>query len=237
MDTLSALWDALNNRTQHIDEPMNPLSITLAGLPALLYAERAIYFPTLGTLMLTDTHFGKTAAIRNRSNSQPDGDIAQDIQRLDRLIAAANPEQLILLGDLVHSGNGYDRQVLSQVSQWADSHLDLPMKLVRGNHDWAAGDPPEGWGIECVNAPHVFPPFVLSHFPKPDPRGYVLAGHLHPAGLLLKENRQRFKLPCFWFGDRVGVLPAFGGFVSHMVVHPARQDQTYVVNGDDVIQI
>ncbi len=234
MDTL---WDAISNRTRHLDEPMNPLSITLAELPALLYAERAIYFPTLGTLMITDTHFGKTASFRAGLTSLSDGDIAQDIRRLDRLIAAAKPEQLIMLGDLVHGGNGYDRQVLSQVSVWADSHLDLPVTLVRGNHDWAVGDPPDGWGIECVNAPYVFPPFVLNHFPKPDPRGYVLAGHLHPAGLLLGQGRQRLKLPCFWVGERVGVLPAFGGSVSHVVIHPARQDQTYVVTDDDVIQV
>lgn len=216
---------------------MNPLSIIVAGLPALLYAERAIYFPTLGTLMITDTHFGKSAAFRAGSIPIPDGDTAADLRRLDRVIAAAQPEQMIILGDLVHGGNGYDRQVRKQVSTWAEPYLDLPIKLVRGNHDWAAGDPPEAWGIECVDAPYVFPPFVLSHFPKADPRGYVLAGHLHPAAMLTGKGQQRLKLPCFWFGERVGVLPAFGGFIFHMVIQPAPQDQTYVVTDNDVIHV
>ncbi len=50
-------------------------------------------------------------------------------------------------------------------------------------------------------------------------------------------GRQRLKLPGFWFGPRVGVLPAFGEFTGGAVVTPRPGDRVFVVAGDQVVPV
>ena len=47
----------------------------------------------------------------------------------------------------------------------------------------------------------------------------MLAGHHHPCVSLGGRSFDHLRLPCFWFGDDVGVLPAFGAFTG---MHPVR---------------
>jgi uncharacterized protein len=123
------------------------------------------------------------------------------------------------------------------VSQWRVRFPELEVLLVRGNHDRGAGDPPEEWNVTCVDAPYAMPPLVLEHEPRAAPTGYVLAGHVHPAVRLVGAGRQSLKLPCFWFGERVGVLPAFGGFTGTANVEPRAGERVFVVAEDEVIEV
>ncbi|MEM8534538.1 MAG: DEAD/DEAH box helicase, partial [Chloroflexota bacterium] len=120
---------------------------------------------------------------------------------------------------------------------WCKHHTHLEMLLVRGNHDQHAGDPPDEWGITCVDAPVLLSPFSLLHQPTNPTKGYGLAGHLHPAVQLTGKGQQRLKLPCFWFGEHVGVLPAFGSLTGTAVVGPEPDDQVYVIADDEVIAV
>ena len=81
-----------------------------------------------------------------------------------------------------------------------------------------ADAPPSEWGIRCVNPGEVMAPFALVHEPKPVRGGYALAGHIHPAVRLSGGAGESLRLPCFWFGPRVGVLPSFGAFTGSAVV-------------------
>ncbi|GEM_PF-2178717 len=85
--------------------------------------------------------------------------------------------------------------------------------------------------------PTPSPVFVLCHEPIKPKHGYALAGHLHPAVRMVGAGRQTLKLPCFWFGAKVGVLPSFGGFTDSGVVTPARGDQVYVIADDRVMWV
>jgi metallophosphoesterase superfamily enzyme len=65
---------------------------------------------------------------------------------------------------------------------------------------------------------------------------YVLAGHVHPCAVLVGRGRQRERLPCFWLGERTGVLPAFGEFTGCAEVTPSEGDAVWVVAGDEVMR-
>jgi metallophosphoesterase superfamily enzyme len=80
-------------------------------------------------------------------------------------------------------------------------------------------------------------PFALLHHPGKIPGLYSLAGHLHPGIRLTGAGRQRLKLPCFWLGKEVGVLPAFGDFTGLAMVEPAENDRVFVVTPDSVLPI
>ena len=111
------------------------------------------------------------------------------------------------------------------------------LTIVRGNHDKKAGDPPECFSARCIDAGEVAGPFVLNHEPGPSRGGYALAGHIHPAVRLSASGEKPLRLPCFWFGARYGVLPAFGAFTGNAEVLPRRGDQVFVIAEQEVLQV
>jgi len=113
----------------------------------------------------------------------------------------------------------------------------VALTLVRGNHDKKAGDPPEAWGMRCVEAGEGAAPFVFNHEPGPSRGGYALSGHIHPAVRLSGAGEDSLRLPCFWFGRRYGVLPAFGAFTGSAEVRPRAGDQVYVIADDEVLAV
>ena len=44
-----------------------------------------------------------------------------------------------------------------------------------------------------------------------------------------RRSWDHLRLPCFWFGDAVGVLPAFGAFTGMHAVQGAAEDRLFAV--------
>jgi len=209
----------------------------VAGERVVLLPERALYHPRSGALLLADPHWGKAATFRAAGLAVPGGTTTEGLARLTRAIERVRPARLVILGDLFHAREGKSPATLAAARAWRARHAELPVTLVRGNHDRHAGDPPGELRIDCCDAPCAEPPFVLAHHPFDSPHGYVLAGHVHPSVTLRGVGRQRQRLPCFHFGARRGVLPAFGEFTGTADIPVVPGDRVYVVAGDRVIEI
>lgn len=216
---------------------MTDLPIDVAGQALTLLAERAIYWPRARTLFVADPHFGKAASFRALGVPVPRGTTTGTLERLDAIIRRTDASTLIFLGDFLHAREGRAPETLRVINEWRDRHRSVEMTLVRGNHDARAGDPPTELDVKCVTAPFPHPPFVLDHHPRPSESGYVLCGHIHPAVSLSGPGRQHSRLACFWFGQRVGVLPAFGEFTGVAEADVMPGDRVYVVAEDDVIEV
>lgn len=65
--------------------------------------------------------------------------------------------------------------------------------------------------------------------------GYTLAGRVHPAIGVRSRAGQPVRLPCFCFGPRVGILPAFSMMADTAEIHPAAEDRVYVIAGGEVL--
>jgi uncharacterized protein len=209
----------------------------IAGERVLLLAERALFRPSTDTLLVADAHWGKAAAFRAGGFPVPGGTTTEGLARLTGALERTGARRLVFLGDLFHAREGKAPRTLAALREWRARHPAVEMLLVRGNHDRHAGDPPPELEIACCDAPCVDLPFVLAHHPDEHPAGYVLAGHVHPSVTLLGRGRQRQRLPCFHFGPRVGILPAFGAFTGTADVEVAPGDRVYVVAGDDVVEV
>jgi DNA ligase-associated metallophosphoesterase len=159
----------------------------------------------------------------------PRGTTTGTLERHDTISARKSPARLIFLGDFLHAAEGRDPETLRVLNDWRRRHAAMEMTLVRGNHDARAGDPPRELEIRCVTGPHRDGPFDLDHHPRRKGEAYVLCGHIHPAVTLSGAARQHARLPCFWFGKEIGVLPAFGEFtgVAEADVQPG--DQVFVI--------
>ncbi len=207
------------------------------GEQLLLLPERAMYWPAKGTLFIADFHLGKAASFRSAGIPLPSGTTTENVERLGRAIDKTRARQVIFLGDFLHSAEGRAQKTFERFAAWREARNTLELTIVRGNHDKKAGDPPEAWDARCIEAGEALGPFILNHEPGASRGGYALAGHIHPAVRLTASGEASLRLPCFWFGARYGVLPAFGAFTGNAEVRPRAGDQVFVIAEQEVLQV
>lgn len=211
--------------------------VEIEGERLVLMPERAAWWPARDTLLVADAHFGKAAAFRAGGIPVPAGTTLEGLARLEGALARTAARRVLFLGDYLHARQGRAPATLGALARWHEVHPELELLLVRGNHDRHAGDPPPETGIRSVDPPLVEPPFAFAHHPNPSPLGYLIAGHLHPAVHLVGAGRQRERLPCFWFGAGVGVLPSFGDFTGAATIRPLPRDRVFVLADGGVVQV
>jgi DNA ligase-associated metallophosphoesterase len=212
-------------------------TVEVCGEALALLPERALLWPARRTLLIADAHFGKSAAFRAAGMPLPRGATSDDLQRMSALIVRHAVERIVFLGDFLHSRHSRNEATLAALVAWRERHPDLALDLVRGNHDRHAGAPPTGLGITEREEPWVQGPFAFAHHPEASPAGYVLAGHLHPAVRLFGPGRERVRVPCFVFGERVGVLPAYGALTGAQDVAQGPGQRIYAVTPERVVAV
>ena len=209
----------------------------VAGETLHLLPERAVYWPRARTLIVADLHWGKEETFRASAIPIPAGPIRADLKRLDAALSRTGAGRLLILGDLWHARAGMAESLFNDLRAWRSSHPALAVELVRGNHDRGAGVFPAKLRITVRDGPMPEPPFVFLHVPVATTSGYVLAGHVHPAVRLRGAGGQRARLPCFWFGSTMGLLPAFGGFTGSAEVSPRAGAQVFVIAENEVVRV
>ncbi len=207
----------------------------MAGTTLALLPQRAAYIPATQTLLVADAHFGKAHSFRRLGVPVPSGTTAQNLQRLSQALAMTGANELIFLGDLLHAARGVSAELVLALAAWKRNHAALRWTLVRGNHDQHAGDPPPELGMRVRDEPLAHGPFALCHHPQAVPGAYALAGHLHPGVNLGRVARLR--LPCFWFSEQQGVLPAFGDFTGTAGIRRASADRVFAVTEQAVLAL
>jgi uncharacterized protein len=218
-----------------IDTHAGDLGITVAGETLMLLPERALWWAKRRALIVADVHFGKSSVFRSHGLAVPAGSTEDNLARLNACIARYPVERLICLGDLTHARSGQTPQLLARLGEFRERHADLQIELVRGNHDRHAGVP-DVLRVTVEDEPRFEAPFSLRHEPRPadEDSGYVLAGHVHPA-LLLSTQHDRARMPCFAFGERSALLPAFGAFTGMHSLQMSENVSYYAVLENRVV--
>lgn len=212
------------------------LPTSLCGERVVLHAERALSWPREKTLFVADVHLGKGAAFRAGGIPLPRGTTANDLRRLDALIAECDASRLVVLGDFLHAKAGRVAALSTAFVAWRARHATLDVVLVRGNHDAHAGDPPAEWRITSVDEPHALAPFLACHRVEAPRTGYALCGHLHP-GVRIEGDDDSARLACFVLGTHRAILPAFGRFTGLAEIAPASGDRIVAIAGDALFEL
>ena len=213
------------------------LALDLAGERLVLLPQRAAFLPAHRTLLIADAHIGKAVSFRRLGVPVPEATTAGTLARLDAALAGSGAQCIVFLGDLLHSAHAHAAATLAAVQRWRERHAQIELRLVRGNHDRHAGDPPAGWNVVCVDEPLRLGGLALKHHPDAEPGAYVLAGHVHPCVVVGGRAHDRLRLPCFHFGAAVGLLPAFGEFTGMHAVARAPGDRVFVLQGEQVVPL
>lgn len=240
-DSEPPLSQALNAPSQPQIPPPGAHALLLPGGTVLwLMPQRAVYWPAARTAFVADVHFGKAATFRRAGQPVPHGTTADNLARLDAVLALTGAQHLVFLGDFLHARSGADAPLWAQLLPWRERHGTVQMTLVRGNHDLHAGDPPSNLAIALADEPWqplANAEVLACHHPLAVADSTVLAGHLHPTVTLYGMARDAARLPCFAFTPGLLVLPAFGAFTGTSSQSIAPQARRYAVVGDRVLDV
>ena len=204
-------------------------TILAGGQPLTLLPGKAAFIAASRTLLIADAHVGKAVSFRALGVPVPRGTTSETLATLTALIASTGARRIVFLGDFLHSARAHAPATLAAVAAWRQAHRAIELVLVRGNHDDRAGDPPMQLDIHVVDEPYLQDGFALCHHPKRWPGAYVLAGHLHPCVSVGGRGWDHLRLPCFWFGDDVGVLPAFGAFTGMHAIRARAGERVFAI--------
>ncbi len=222
------------------------LSIPLRNQHLTLLPQRALFWEEKKYLLLSDLHLGKAGHFRKNGSPIPAAVHWKDLVVLGTLVETYRPEKVVLLGDLFHSA--LNNEWLDFAS-WMEQYAPLPFVLVKGNHDMlpdAAYDLPQ---LEVIAEEWPVEPFLFTHKPLIEPKNqrggwkfpeynieadslYNLAGHIHPGTTVRLGLGQSERMPCFFFGPNIGLLPAFGQFTGCVRMNVTPQDQVYGIVGE-----
>jgi uncharacterized protein len=199
----------------------------------ILSRHKALFWKEMESLIVSDPHLGKAGHFRKAGIPISSKVHTEDLERLDDLLQQFQPRQLIFLGDLFHSDKNNEWEAFCE---WRLSQKSLDVVLTLGNHDIIPTSHYDNIGVKTTEE-LCLSPFVLTHHPTEVSAGYNFAGHVHPGIVLKGKSRQGIKIPCFYFGKKGGLLPAFGNFTGYVAIAPARTDKVFAVTPTSVITI
>ena len=195
-----------------------------------LSSQRIIFWEEEKSLILSDLHFGKTGHFRKAGIAVPQQVYKEDLQRLFDVIQFFQPKKLIVVGDLFHSKENKEMDLFLR---WRGDIPQVNFHLVKGNHDILKKEWYEKAAIEisvecfCTNG------FCFVHdancIDENDGSiNYSFSGHIHP-GITIKGKLHSMGFPCFYFGEKYAVLPAFGKFTGLAMIKPQKGETTYAI--------
>ena len=210
---------------------------TILGNTFLLSASRCIFWEEERILIMSDLHLGKTGHFRKSGIAIPQAIFKEDMQRLVTQLQIFKPRQVIIIGDMFHS---YDNKEHEFFLKWRQDFADIPIHLVKGNHDILK----EAWyakaGITIIKCELTIGNFVFVHdftdCTAPD-SGYIFSGHIHPGVTVRGAGRQSLHFPCFYFGKEYAVLPAFSKFTGTYTIEPKAGESVFALVEQTLVKI
>ena len=212
--------------------------ITIREETLWLHPERAVVWPARRTVIVADTHFGKSALFGQHGVAVPAGSDDDDRARLSRLIEETRAGRLLILGDFVHAPLDPDAREAHDLRAWAESLRATEIRVIAGNHDRGAAN---GWGttLQWQQQDLLEPPFCFMHDAERRPRSdgsFTLSGHIHPVVRLAGLRKHMPRVPIFWQRRSGLVLPSFGAFTGGYVVSPDAEDHVFAVGSESVVK-
>lgn len=155
-------------------------------------------------LVLADFHIGFEEALNKQGILIPRFHFRDIILRLEKMLAKAKPEAIVINGDLKHEFGKISEQEWRDALKLIDFLAKRCNKLVltRGNHDTILGPIAEKRNIEIADY-FIAGEILIAHGDK-IPKGIsrfktIIIGHEHPA-VSIHEGERKEKFKCFLAG-------------------------------------
>ena|SRR5918993_3528952 len=200
-----------------------------------LWPQRAVHWKRKNVLFIADLHLGKVNHFRRSGIPVPSKANDRNIELLLDLLQLTKPERVICLGDLFHSHYNPEWEVFGEVVK---HFRGISFELVLGNHDIMSKVQYSRKGILLHDTLRL-DPFIFTHHPMSEieKQCYNIAGHIHPGVNLRGKGKQSVTLPCFYFGECSGLLPAFGMFTGLAKIRPKKADKVFVIVEEKIVEM
>lgn len=208
------------------------MELILGGLQLILLPEKAVWIPALKSLIVADVHLDKAAHFRKNGLPVPDLESTGSIKTLAQLLQALRPEQLVVLGDLIHTTIG------QELSAFTNLTSQIPAcKLITGNHDKQLHGHFLGENWEASTNMRMGE-VLLVHGDQPIPSTtWSICGHWHP-GVRIKMEFKKQVFPAFIYRNQQQlILPAFGKFTGLQTKMVLPADEVFIVNSGKIWQV
>ena len=213
------------------------ISISWNGHEFNLLADRAVFWNEQKTIFIADPHFGKASSFQYCGIPVPEENTLEDCERLTLLIEKTGAENVIFLGDFFHARSGKTNEIRAILLNWRKKVQKTNLYLIRGNHDFNAGDPWPELKIKSFNDPTTLLGIECRHLPVKYSENPYLAGHIHPGFSFRGKGKSTIRSSCFVVNSKYIILPAFGSFTGLKNVKFAQGDQIFITNGDEIFEI
>jgi DNA ligase-associated metallophosphoesterase len=197
---------------------------------------RCIFWEEENALILSDLHFGKSGHFRKSGIGIPQHIFREDLQRLFSQIRFFNPRTLLIAGDMFHST---ENREMDFFLKWRRDFPAVEFNLIRGNHDILEPEFYRRADIRIIENKLNIRCFSFTHDMTSTDReeAFTFSGHIHPGVRMNGAGNQSLMLPCFYFGKKHAVLPAFSAFTGLARIRPVKTDHVFVLAGHTVIQM
>jgi uncharacterized protein len=224
-----------------------PVSYKIRNHQFWLTTDRTMFWEEEKALIVSDLHFGKTGHFRKSGIAIPPSVYREDLQRLVVQIQYFQPRELIIVGDMFHS---HANKELELFLKWRSDLGGIHIRLVRGNHDILKDEWYQQAGIDLSSQTLSRKDFHFVHdisdqlkqrdgFIKniSEERSYFFSGHIHPGIRLNGMGKQSLCFPCFYFGKKYAVLPAFSRFTGVAMIYPEAEEEVFAIVNQELIQL
>jgi len=213
-------------------------SLAINDEELLLHPGRAVLWPRRKTVIVADTHFGKSSFFGRHGIAVPAGSDDADRARLDRLLRESSAERLIILGDFLHAPIAAESREAQDLDLWSRHLAPVHIEVIAGNHD--RGTPRLWQSIAWHETELLDPPFRFIHEASHGQgvaQAFTLSGHIHPVMKLGIMRRRGLRVPVFWQRLSGLVLPSFGAFTGGFRVRPQAGEHLFAVGPTAVAQM
>ena len=174
--------------------------------------QRAIFWESQNSLILSDLHIGKSAHFQKSGIPIPSSILREDLFRLAKLIHHFKVTTLIIVGDLFHAEYNTD---MEEFKVWLQQFQNLKIQLIKGNHDKLSNQIYEQFDIEVFSSSLQIKTLKFVHELTSINKDYfTISGHTHPGVFIKGKAKQRIKLPCYQVTKDQLILPAFSLFTG-----------------------
>ncbi|NIJ38750.1 hypothetical protein FHR22_003474 [Sphingopyxis panaciterrae] len=191
--------------------------LDFAGHRFAALADRALFWPHHGALIVADLHLEKASWYAARGQPLPPYDSHDTLDRLARLAAETGARAIWCLGDSFHDQGAASRIVPAIAERLRGQAAATKLVWIAGNHDGLSGG---AWGGEVADELAV-DGIIFRHQCEAGETRPEISGHFHPKVRLTIRGRSVARA-CFAGDARRLILPAFGSLTGGLdAQHPA----------------
>ena len=198
-------------------------TFAFAGQQFQMLADRALFWPRHGALIVADLHLEKASWYAALGQPLPPYDSHDTLDRLAALAIETRARAIWCLGDSFHDRDAVDRIAPAVADRLLAQAASAKLLWIAGNHDGLSGG---AWGGEVADE-LVVDGIVLRHQSQARETRPEISGHFHPK-LRLNIRGRRVARACFAGDDRRLILPAFGSLTGGL----AAEDPVIAANFD-----